>query len=616
MKEFVLFLPQYHCNLKKRFYNFVKKNDSLTLISILVMGLEIIEIEEPTDITKSQNNNPGEQDIALGIDFGTTNSIVAVSHYGAAKALIDITPTLVAFGSNGQIAFGGGAKQVINSKDWIVVSSVKSLLNKDDSVKNIDIFGKKYNPEQIATLFFKYLKSELELNKVQHSGKAVITVPAYFDDAQRSLVKQCATNAGFEVIRLINEPTAAALAYGIDNSKEGIYAIFDLGGGTFDVSILEMKMGVFKVIATGGDTKLGGDDFDKAFANKCNLNLEESISIKHLLSTVNSVQSQGGNVITREQFDDATLHLTHKAVDIFKLVLSDAKIDAKSLCGVVLVGGSTKMPIVKEAIAHEFTDNIFTDIDPDRAVAFGAAVQAENLTKRNLNTLLLDVTPLSLGIELMGGTVQKIIHRNTSIPFTAFQSFTTYEDNQDAIKITILQGERDLAKDCRTLASFELGNIPRLPAGVPDIVVTFFIDADGILTVSAEEQLTKQKQSVQIRPTFGIDMGDVVSQIDTSMKHAKEDIQAKLLIDQITESSGMIAKIKNHALKYADIYKNYINKEQTELAIKALQEAIDNKDKAQLMACQVELNDAASDFIKQILELEIKQSIKNITNIN
>jgi len=599
-----------------------------------------MQIEEPND----PNIHIETNEIAIGIDLGTTNSLSAISDCGAYQVLADIEKSAVLINKNGTILSGNEAMERLKNHplilqkferthrceitkcyknksdlepDFCVIKSVKSLIGRGD--EDIEIFGTKFSATQISGEILKVLRKKsaqilnVDLEKVK---KAVITVPAYFDDAQRAKTKQAAELAGLEVLRLINEPTAAALAYGIDHHSEGLYAIFDLGGGTFDVSVLQMQMGVFKVIATGGDTTIGGDDFDNLLANKFNISKADACYIKEHLSSSDVINRPFLNLQTQKptsihlkihDFDELILPLVHKIVDIFRGVIKDAKIENHQINGVVFVGGGTRMKIIKEAIAHEFTDKIFQDLDPDRVVAFGASIQAENLTRRNINTLLLDVTPLSLGIELMGGSVQKIIYRNTQIPFLAYQSFTTYEDNQNAIEISIVQGERDMARDCRVLGKFALSGIPPMPAGVPDVKISFFIDADGILTVSAREEFTGIEQKLEIRPTYGIDTNDVIQMIEDSMKNAKIDIKTKLDSDQKTEALGVVKNIESKMQTYSHLLNeaDKTNIMQIIANLKALinAEVFDRKTAHNLVYT---LNDLASPFVKTILEEEIR----------
>lgn len=500
----------------------------------------------PVSFNNSSADKPQDIDqTAIGIDLGTTNSLACISQDGISKIIVDITPSVVAFSKDGQICIGHEATQKHNHTDWTTISSIKSHMGTNYTFTHNNT---KYTPQDISAIILKYIKSQAESTLKKPINKAIITVPAYFDDNQRNATKLAAQQAGLEILRLINEPTAAAYAYNIEDNKEGIYAIFDFGGGTFDVSILKMQMGVCQVIATKGDTKLGGDDIDNLIAKHFNISTSLAKEIKEQLSHNNSYTfntSHTSITLTRDEFDNLILPIIHRCINLFSSTLKDAKIQPNELEGVVLVGGSTRIPLITEAIQHEFTNKIFNNADPDRIVAMGAAKQAENITHRKKGDLLLDVTPLSLGIEVMGGIVQKIIERNTAIPITKAQEFTTFEDGQTGIIIHVLQGEREMVQDCRSIAKFELQNIPPMKAGLAKITIQFNLDEDGILTIDATEKTTNTKQTITIRPTYGLDTQYIRNNIISSIEHGQVDMQKRLLAEQITESNLAINSIQH-----------------------------------------------------------------------
>jgi molecular chaperone HscA len=537
--------------------------------------MSLLQIHEP-----NESPDPHARDIAIGIDLGTTNSVVAYVRDGKPIALEDasgasIIPSALHF-SGGETQVGRAAFECARAHHAHPMQSIKRLMGKSaaeardalpqwreamaDSPSGTPTFlldGKEHTPVTLSADILRHLRDVAERALGVRIMKAVITVPAYFDDAARHATRQAAALAGLEVLRLINEPTAAAMAYGLEHGSEGIYAIYDLGGGTFDVSILRLERGVFQVLATAGDTALGGDDVDAALAHvliqqaKDILPYGDALLTARALKEMLSVQTEASLEYEGETFictADALYSLCdpfmQRTTAICTQALQDAGMMVADLDGVVLVGGSTRLRALREAVAAFFTCPIYSDLDPDRVVAYGAAIQADALTHGS-DHLLLDVTPLSLGLETMGGIAEKVIYRNTPIPASAAQEFTTYADGQTGMQIHVVQGERELVDQCRSLARFELAGIPPMPAGIARVEVRFTIDADGLLMVSAEEKGTGVKQTVQVKPSYGLPIEEIEVMIRAGMEHGKEDMLARMLIEARVEAARTLEELRS-----------------------------------------------------------------------
>lgn len=551
--------------------------------------MSLLEIHEPGETPLP---HAGEGSLAVGIDLGTTNSVVAIAREGVPAALHDETghalvPSVVAYAGDGRVLVGDAARELLATEPTRVVSSIKRLMGRGsedvravagvlpyeiepgsgetDMVK-LRIGGRARSPVEISAEILKALRARAEAALEKPVERAVITVPAYFDDAARTATRDAARVAGLEVLRLVNEPTAAALAYGLDKGSEGLYAVYDLGGGTFDFSLLRMDKGVFQVLATGGDTALGGDDFDRAIAERMLAERQrdgladqvDETAIKRALGLARQMKEQlsqrdqtsgrlelagkpSFHTLTRSEFEAMIAAAVERTLAIARAVLSDAAVGSAELQGIVMVGGSTRVPLVRGRVGDAFGKPPLTDIDPDEVVALGAALQAESLTGGG-DTLLIDVAPLSLGLETMGGIVEKIVPRNTPIPVQLAQEFTTYQDGQTAMAIHVVQGEREMVPDCRSLARFELQGIPPMTAGAARIRVTFAVDADGLLTVSAEERTTGVAQRVEVIPSYGLSHDDMAEMLYDSLDHAEEDMAQRLLAEARVEARrGLLA---------------------------------------------------------------------------
>ncbi len=583
--------------------------------------MSLLQIQEPI----AENNDLQIEDI-VGIDLGTTNSLIGIVNENSVNLFKDdndndMIASIVVYDENGEFLGVGNninGKYKISSIKRIIGKSYEDLLNIDlnnisyrdliDFDKSneesiyLKIANKSISAIKIYSEILIHLKkiAEKKLNKT--ISKAVISVPAYFDEKAKNATKESAKIAELEVLRLINEPTAGAFAYGLDNNSLGQYLIYDLGGGTFDISILKMSKGIFKVIGVSGDNHLGGDDIDTILKKN---NIANPKLTKEKLTYVNEFEN-----LTRNKFNQLISPIINKTIKITQNLIEDLDLHDSSFDGIILVGGSTKIPFIREQLAQNFPNiKIITDLDPDRVVAIGACYQANNLSHKK-NNLLLDVNPLSLGIELMGGIVDKIIYRNSTVPISKSKEFTTYADNQTAIQLHIVQGEREFVKDCRSLAKFEIKNIPPMPAGLAKLKITFTLDADGLLTVNSHEKTTNQHQEITIKPTFELDDKIIKDMLLQSLKNSKEDMNQRLLTETIVDAQHDIDIITHDLIQ--DKTLNDHQKNEIKLVVNNLQSLLNepNKKREDIIEAQKKLAIISEPIILSKINNELANNIK------
>ena len=616
--------------------------------------MALLQIAEP-----GMSAAPHQHRLAVGIDLGTTNSLVATVQSGSARCLPDeqgraTLPSVVRYGQEVEVGFDALKAQKIDPLNTI--SSAKRLIGRQVGDLNRSQWSYRFTdndtiiemqtrmglktPIEVSAEILKALKVRAENSLGGSLTGAVITVPAYFDDAQRQATKDAARLAGLNVLRLLNEPTAAAIAYGLDNRPEGTFVVFDLGGGTFDVSILRLEQGLFQVLATGGNSALGGDDFDHRLY--CWLLEHEKLSAlseqdtQLLLSliraakqeltnnsstTLRAVLSDGREVetnITREHFQQLTQHLVMKTIDPVKQAMRDADISKADIGGVIMVGGATRMPHVQQAVATFFGQTPLNNLNPDEVVALGAAIQANVLAgnKADDEWLLLDVTPLSLGLETYGGLVEKVIPRNSTIPTAMAQEFTTFKDGQTAMAIHVVQGERELVSDCRSLARFTLRGIPPMVAGAARIRVTFQVDADGLLSVSAQEQTTGVQAAIEVKPSYGLDDTTITQMLKDSMQFAQEDMAQRARQEAVVEAESIIAAVSNALDSDGDLLGD-TERSDIDAVLKRLQQQMSQGDAASIRASIEALNHATDGFAAARMDRNIQRALtgQNIADI-
>jgi len=616
--------------------------------------MALLQISEP-----GQSAAPHQHRLAVGIDLGTTNSLVASVRSGVAETFADrdgehLLPSAVRYMADGQVEVGQSARQAAPQDPQNTIVSVKRLMGRghaevqqmhlpyefvktDSAVPRIHTVVADVSPVEVSAEILKSLKRRAEETLGGELVGAVITVPAYFDDAQRQATKDAARFAGLKVLRLLNEPTAAAVAYGLDHGSEGVHVIYDLGGGTFDVSILRFSRGVFEVLATAGDSALGGDDFDhlivdwmlqQAGLEDKNLRgsralLHQARDIKEQLTDVEiaaiSVERPDGSVwqgqLTRDEFNQLADGLIRKTLLPCRRCLRDAGIELEEIEDVVMVGGSTRVPRVRELVGEFFQTEPLVNIDPDRVVAIGAAIQADVLAgnKPDSEMLLLDVIPLSLGLETMGGLVEKLVPRNTTIPVARAQEFTTFKDGQTAMSVHVLQGERELVSDCRSLARFELRGIPPMVAGAARIRVTFQVDADGLLSVVAEELSAGVKSSIEVKPAYGLGEGEIEQMLRDSFDYAKEDMAARNLREQQVEADRVLEAINAALAADGEALLSTEERASIDATLVVLQQARGG-DQIQAIKQAIEsLDQATADYAARRMDASVQKVLKGHT---
>jgi len=594
-----------------------------------------------------------QDEIIVGIDLGTTNSLVAIIHPESKKPVAlkehngkTLVPSVIHFNSNGNITVGEEAKQYLITDPANTIFSAKRLMGKtykdvqansgalaykiiDDENKlvKVQVGNTFYSPVDLSSLILQELKKQAEHILKTPVSKAVITVPAYFNDAQRQATRDAGKLAGLDVLRIINEPTAASLAYGfgVNNNEAKTIAVYDLGGGTFDISILNITGGVFEVLSTNGDTHLGGDDLDAAIVEywmqQYDLNKDEpryrqelrlkAEEAKKLLSSNDIFETgyEGKTIsISKEKFEEIIKPIVERTIASCKAALKDAGLKKDDIDEVVMVGGSTRVPLVKKMVSDLFEKKLNDTVDPDEVVALGAAIQADILAGNTTDMLLLDITPLSLGLETMGGLMDVLLPRNSKIPAKASRQYTTYKDGQSGMKISVYQGERDMVKDNRRLAEFNLTGIPGMPAGLPKVEISFLINADGILVVNAKELRSGVEQSIEVKPQYGLSDEDVEKMLLDSMTHAKEDMDLRALTEAKTEAEQLLQTTEKFLQKN---FESLTSAEvtQTSLAMQALQLSLEMNDKNLIQAKTEELNEISRPYAERIMDTAVSKAM-------